>query len=319
MKRKLLASLTSLVVAGSMLVPMIGSAQSTTTTAQINSLTALIQQIQALQAQIDALKASQTTLQAQISTEFIAFVTSLSLGSRGDAVAALQALLAANPNIYPESLITGYFGKATERALRRLQKENGLEQVGHVGPKTRALLNRLLKDNPIAFEDDDDDNATSTNRKRGESRRLCAAVPPGHLIAPGWLKKHDGVRPIVPECQTLPKGIAQKGDDWKAGSTTPDTVAPSIMNLSATTTASTTASITWSTNEKATSTLWYSITTPLNTATATKIEKSTWQTSHAYNLSGLIASTTYYYLVRVSDKWNNTTTSAEQSFTTSNN
>ena len=324
MKRKLLIPLTSLVLAGSMLMPVIGSAQSTTTTAQINSISALIQQIQALQAQIDALKASQITLQLQIATEFNAFVTSLSLGSRGDAVAALQALLAANPNIYPEGLITGYFGKATERALRRLQKENGLEQVGHVGPKTRALLNRLLKDNPIAFEDDDDndddDNATSTRRKnKGENRRLCAAVPPGHLIAPGWLKKHDGVRPIVPECQKLPKGIAQKGDDWKAGSTTPDTVAPSIMNLSATNTASTTASITWSTNEKATSTLWYSITTPLNTTTTARIDESTWQTSHAYSLSGLTASTTYYYLVKVSDKSNNTTTSSEQSFTTPSN
>src|SRR3990167_3104180 len=195
MKRKLLASLTSLVVAGSMLVPVIGSAQSTTTTAQINSISALIQQIQALQAQIDALKASQITLQLQIATEFNAFVTSLSLGSRGDAVAALQALLAANPNIYPEGLITGYFGKATERALRRLQKENGLEQVGIVGPKTRQLLNRLLKDNSIAFEDDDDDNDDDSNRGRGnkDDKRPCAIVSHGHLIAPGWLKKHDGI------------------------------------------------------------------------------------------------------------------------------
>ena len=108
MKRKLLIPLTSLVLAGSMLMPVIGSAQSTTTTAQINSLTALIQQIQALQAQIDALKASQITLQAQVSTEFSAFVTSLSLGSQGDAVTALQALLAANQNIYTEGFITGY-------------------------------------------------------------------------------------------------------------------------------------------------------------------------------------------------------------------
>ena len=316
MKRTLLKPLTGLVIAGALLMPAIGMAQSTSTTAQINTISALLQQMQALQAQIEALKASQSTLQTQTAVEFNAFLTSLSLGSRGDAVTALQALLAANPTIYPEGLITGYFGKATERALKRLQKENGLDQVGFVGPRTRQLLNRLLGDNPVAFEDDDEDEDNDNDR---EEHRACAKVPPGHMIAPGWLKKHDGVRPIVPECQKLPKGIAQKGDDWKAGSTTPDTVAPSIMNLSATNTASTTASITWSTNEKATSTLWYSITTPLNTTTTARIDESTWQTSHAYSLSGLTASTTYYYLVKVSDKSNNTTTSSEQSFTTPSN
>jgi len=156
MKQKLLIPITSLFVAGLMFVPSVGTAQSTTTTSQINSISALLQQMQALQVQIDALRASQKTLQVQVATEFNTFVTSLSLGSRGDAVTALQALLAANPDVYPEGLITGYFGKATEKALKRLQKENGLEQVGRVGPKTRALLNRLLGDNPIAFEDDDD-------------------------------------------------------------------------------------------------------------------------------------------------------------------
>ena len=316
MKRKLLTSLTGLALAGSMLIPSIGMAQSTTTTTQINSISALLQQLQALQSQIEALKASQNSLKSQTATEFNAFITSLSLGSQGDAVAALQALLAANPDIYPEGLITGYFGKLTENALKRLQKQNSLEQVGHVGPKTRALLNRLLGDHPVAFESDDSNgNATSTNR----GKRLCANVPPGHLIAPGWLKKNDGVRPIVPECQTLPKGIEKKGDDWKPSTTTPDVLAPVIRDILATSTASTTASITWFTNEKATSTLWYSITTPLTTATAARINENTLETSHAYSLSGLTASTTYYYLIKVSDKWNNSTTSTERSFVTVGN
>ena len=315
MKRKLLVSLTGLLTAGAMLVPSVGMAQytSTSTTAQINSISALLQQMQALQSQIDALKASQKALQVQTATEFNAFLTSLSLGSRGDAVTALQALLAANPDIYPEGLITGYFGKATERALKRLQKENGLEQVGFVGPKTRQLLNRLLGDNPIGLEDDDEDEDDDNDR---DEHRACAKVPPGHLIAPGWLRKHEGVRPIVPECQTLPRGIEKKGDDWKPGTTTPDTVAPIIRDLSAISTASTTASVTWFTNENATSTLWYSTTTPLDTSTATKLDNSSFKTSHSYNLSGLTASTTYYYLVKVSDKKNNSTTTLEHSFVT---
>ncbi|OHA90181.1 MAG: hypothetical protein A2665_01195 [Candidatus Zambryskibacteria bacterium RIFCSPHIGHO2_01_FULL_46_30] len=322
MKQKLLLPLAGLFLAGLVLVPSVGMAESATSTAQINAISALLQQIQALQSQIDALKASQTTLKVEVATQFSAFVTSLSLGSRGDAVEALQALLATNASIYPEGLITGYFGKATERALKRLQKENDLEQVGRVGPKTRQLLNRLLKDNLIAFEDDDDDenddNDDNDNRDK-ENRRLCALVPPGHLIAPGWLRKHDGVRPIVPPCQILPKGIEQKGDDWKPGTTTPDTVAPIVSNLSATSIASTTVSITWSTNENATSTLWYGTTTPLDVSSASRLDNSTWKTYHSYNLSGLSASSTYYYLVKVSDQADNSTTTAEYSFMTAVN
>lgn len=320
MKQKLLLPLVGLFMAGFMFMPSVGMAASATSTAQINAISALLQQIQALQSQINALKASQTALKAEAATQFSAFVTSLSLGSRGDAVEALQALLAANASIYPEGLITGYFGKATERALKRFQKENGLEQVGHLGPRTRALLNKLLEDNPVAFEDDEDDDDDEGD---DNDKRPCAIVPPGHLIAPGWLKKHDGERSLVPECQKLPKGIEKKlddddddDDDNRGSTTTPDTVAPIISSLSATSAASTTASVTWSTNEKATSTLWYSTTTPLNISSANRLDNNAQKTSHSYNLVGLTASTTYYYLVKISDKANNSTTTSEYSFVT---
>ncbi|MBI5152857.1 MAG: trypsin-like peptidase domain-containing protein [Parcubacteria group bacterium] len=67
----------------------------------------------------------------------------LSRGMRNSQVTRLQFILAQSPEIYPEGLVTGYFGPATERAVKRFQKSHGLEQVGFVGPKTRALLNAL--------------------------------------------------------------------------------------------------------------------------------------------------------------------------------
>jgi Purple acid Phosphatase, N-terminal domain len=205
-----------------------------------------------------------------------------------------------------------------------LQKENGLEQVGSVGPRTRQLLNRLLGDNSIAFEHDNKGN-NKGDGGRGEDRRPCAVVPPGHMIAPGWLKKHDGERPIVPLCQTLPRGIETKldGDNnddknehEQRSTTTVDIIAPTIIGLSATSTASTTASVTWSTNEEASSILWYSATTPLNTSSAIRLDNSTRKTAHSYNLTGLTASTTYYYLVKVSDKSGNSSITTESSFIT---
>ena len=67
----------------------------------------------------------------------------LAKGMQNGQVTKLQQILARSPEIYPEGLITGYFGPATERAVMRFQKRYDLEQVGHVGPKTKTLLNSL--------------------------------------------------------------------------------------------------------------------------------------------------------------------------------
>lgn len=69
-------------------------------------------------------------------------------GSSGDEVRCLQQLLAADPSIYPEGLITGYFGTKTEAAVQRFQVAHnivtgGTPQAtgyGAVGAKTRAAL-----------------------------------------------------------------------------------------------------------------------------------------------------------------------------------
>lgn len=65
---------------------------------------------------------------------------SLSRGNEGADVLALQQELAAlgfftaTPN--------GYFGPATEQAVKAFQKVQGIEQVGNVGPQTRAAFAR---------------------------------------------------------------------------------------------------------------------------------------------------------------------------------
>ena len=52
---------------------------------------------------------------------------SLFRGLEGDDVRELQKLLAEDPDIYPEALITGFFGSLTENAVRRFQKKHGIE------------------------------------------------------------------------------------------------------------------------------------------------------------------------------------------------
>ena len=58
--------------------------------------------------------------------------TILKFGSKGTAVKELQKLL----KIYPD----GIFGRNTEEAAKKYQKENGLTPDGKVGPATMASL-----------------------------------------------------------------------------------------------------------------------------------------------------------------------------------
>jgi hypothetical protein len=68
------------------------------------------------------------------------FTQTLQEDSEGEEVRQLQIKLKALGYFtYPS--ITTYFGPATKQAVIAFQKAHGLEQIGVVGPKTRALLN----------------------------------------------------------------------------------------------------------------------------------------------------------------------------------
>jgi peptidoglycan hydrolase-like protein with peptidoglycan-binding domain len=59
-------------------------------------------------------------------------------------VANLQTFFKDNSAIYPEGLVTGYYGGLTKNAVLRFQAEYGLAQVGRVGPMTRDKINSLI-------------------------------------------------------------------------------------------------------------------------------------------------------------------------------
>lgn len=262
--------------------------------------------IQAKLTAIAALQAQLNALQTQKGTAVAELTSLLRQGSSGDQVTILQALLAADSSVYPEGLITGYFGAATARAVKRFQKGRGLEQVGNVGPKTLAELKKHLSDNPIAFS-----NATSTDASgNGQGKRLCAIVPPGHLIAPGWLKKNGGVAPIVPTCQTLPPGIL----DQLNGTTTPpglDKTAPVLSAITATP-GTTSATIMWTTNESSNSKVVFGTTTSYGSI----VTNGSLALSHSLSLSGLATGTLYHFQVTSVDAAGNIATSSDMTFTT---
>lgn len=66
----------------------------------------------------------------------------------GGEVTKLQKVLTADPTVYPEGLVTGYYGSLTEKAVQRWQAKQGIVSSGSatvngygvVGPQTRARM-----------------------------------------------------------------------------------------------------------------------------------------------------------------------------------
>lgn len=107
--------------------------------------------IQSLQTQVIELQSKQQVISGGQGTPppmpEVAFTRTLQRGSSGDDVQKLQEFLAQDKDIYPQGLATGYFGSATEAAVKRFQKKHGIDQVGIVGPKTREKLQELAAGN----------------------------------------------------------------------------------------------------------------------------------------------------------------------------
>lgn len=69
---------------------------------------------------------------------------SLDVGMSGADVSALQTFLAKDATLYPQGLVTGYYGFLTKSAVSNFQNRNGIDPVGRVGPITRGVLNAQM-------------------------------------------------------------------------------------------------------------------------------------------------------------------------------
>ena len=77
-----------------------------------------------------------------------------------------------------------------------------------------------------------------------------------------------------------------------------------------------TSTVSWTTDEPATSKVFYSTSTPVNTASSTFVFDGTLTTSHSVNITGLATSTLYHFVIQSADASNNTATASESTFLT---
>lgn len=344
----------------SLLLPFSASAQ-TSTADLLQQIQNLMAQVKSLQTQLVSIQQQQVQLTQQTQATVAELVTTLQQGSQGDEVTQLQTLLALDPSIYPEGLITGYYGGFTRLAVQRFQRKWGIEDVGFVGPRTRLQLNSLWRSHLASSTEVDEDVAEAiqnqissvtlpplpsdpcaipTNPLSSSSPVILKdgkqkIVSVGNvffyqdgkhrvLITPNTYHEKDGKKQLI-----ITPGIRiEKDGKFRSvtpchGTTTPptggnnDTTPPVISSLGATANV-TTATVSWITNEAATGKVYYGTTSPVDIVTASSLSNNVLQTGHSFSLSGLTATTTYYYLVVSKDTKGNTATSSQQSFITAN-
>jgi len=199
-------------------------------------------------------------------------------GHTGQQVSVLQAILASDADIYPEGAITGYFGPATVRALKRFQAKNNLDQVGFVGPRTHTVLRATLVLRPLGFS--------------AVTKTICSLSSDMTNFAQGWLRKNDGINPIVKPCQ----GVL-------------DIQNPLILQATVRM-SGTIAHISWTTNELTNSQVNYGTTPELGNT----IRDGQLTTRHMVDIPGLSAETLYYFAVSSSDASGNGATTALMTF-----
>ena len=97
--------------------------------------------------------------------------TQLDLGETNADVTNLQTFFKDNSSIYPEGLVTGYFGSLSRSAVQRFQTQNNLVSsgsaattgYGRVGPSTRDAINQLINNGGWANASSDMSGPAITN------------------------------------------------------------------------------------------------------------------------------------------------------------
>jgi beta-lactamase superfamily II metal-dependent hydrolase len=178
--------------------------------------------------------------------------------------------------------------------VNALQPEVSFIEVGNgntYGHPTQAVLNRLATANSYIYQTELGAGGTIPSGK--------GVVANGNIIL-----KTSGTS------YTVTYGTTTNTYPGDGGA--PDITPPVISAVTATSITSSSATITWTTDEASNSVVEYGLTT----AYGSTVTNSTMVTSHSVSLSGLSASTLYHYRVKSTDAANNAATSTNYTFTT---
>ena len=112
----------------------------------------------------------------------------LKYGQKSDIVMAFQKVLVSKGLLSPDN-VTGYYGPATAKAVRELQKENGIDGTGEVvGPQTQSI--------EISKDDSSNQQDMSTTTTTSDAAMYHEGLPEG-CIHGATFSALTGVRCVI--------------------------------------------------------------------------------------------------------------------------
>lgn len=235
------------------------------------------------------------------------FSHTLARGSSGDDVRKLQEFLATDKEIYPEGLITAYFGPLTEAAVKRWQAKYDIESVGAVGPKTIAKFKELgeqagtTQTTPALPTQQTGQNATVTRPTTStqpvttqQSSQPPISTQPTTATAPSGSNFTSTSATTNTTTTTTATTTTSSGSSATTGT-------PVISGIQVTTLTSTEATLVWTTDISSNSQASYDT---VNNSILhywvgdnNRCDAGGYVTAHCIHLTGLTAGTPYYYTV----------------------
>ncbi|HAS84915.1 MAG TPA: hypothetical protein DCS23_02475 [Candidatus Yonathbacteria bacterium] len=221
------------------------------------------------------------------------------------------------------SIVSPAFAFAdNDKSERKGENKNNTQKSVQMAQKTEK---KELKNEVKSFKKEKKKEYKEHKEEKKEIKKIkprkvnyffCVTATGWNVVPVDAYKDNNSANYLGEDCVKLPSSIAKRlqkviGDT--TATSTPDIITPIISGLSVSSVATTSATVSWNTNELATGKLWYGTSTPLTLY----MQNTTPSLSHLFNLIGLTASTTYNLLIESVDGASNTATSTA-SLTTTN-
>lgn len=263
------------------------------------------------------------------------FTRNLKRGDSGDDVTALQNILVQTPGTYEDGTnasdtLTGYFGHTTEQAIMQFQDQSGLKSTGIFDKETKTKLLDTYRDiiaqnmtqGNSSTEFAPNDFASATNLQEQNNQAISELQGQVSELNSNASSTQDSLSNLQDQISQVSNDLATLQTDiqtLQVTSQNPTPLPPTplvISNIQSGTPSKTSSTITWSTNNQATSEVDYSTNSSFPHDQIHIVTSAQLTTSHNIGLSSLNSGTKYYYFVLSSDGNGSTASSSILSFTT---
>lgn len=215
--------------------------------------------------------------------------------------------------------VEDYSPATTVEEVKTINKDRGLTESAST-PRSNTSVGSSTTPAVPAIPATHDENGTSATPAMPASHATSTPSQTATSTPSGTIPAIPAI-PAVPgngATSTIPAIPATPAVPVTPATSTPptDITAPIISNIQATNISETSATITWITDEAASSEIYYALSSPISIVVALKMVGGDNVTNHSIGLTSLTASKAYYYVVVSKDGSGNSSTSTEKSFNT---